>query len=188
MLDNKIVILTGFSGAGKDTIAKKLQKFGFNFIRSYTTRPKRDDEEINSSYLFINKKTFHSMQNNNEFIEYRSYTTLANGNRDVWYYATPKFEIQEGKKYIIVLDMLGLIKLKEFFNERVVGIFIDAPNEIRENRAKLRGSFNQTEWDRRLADDLCSYPQSVIKNKCDFIVENIELDKAIQKIINIVQK
>jgi len=185
-MSDKIYVLAGFSGTGKDTIADILkEKYNFNFITSHTTRPMREGETEGKPYWFITNEKFHEMNSNNEFIEYRSYNTKVNGKEDVWYYAAAKNEVKDGLKYVVVLDMLGLTEFKEVFGDRVIGIFIETPDEIREQRAKQRGSFDKIEWDRRLADDRQNFPIEKINKECDHIITNIDLDYAVSKILKI---
>jgi len=185
-MNDKIYVLAGFSGTGKDTIADILkEKHDFNFITSHTTRPMRDGESEGKPYWFITNEKFHEMNNNDEFIEYRSYNTKVNGKDDIWYYAAAKNEVKDGLKYVVVLDMLGLTEFKEAFGDRVIGIFIETPDEVREERAKERGSFDKTEWDRRLKDDRDNFQKEKINSECDYIIQNINLNKAVSDILKI---
>lgn len=50
---DRIVCLIGESGSGKSTIAEELEKKGYNYIQSYTTRPKRHENE--KGHIFVDK-------------------------------------------------------------------------------------------------------------------------------------
>ena len=66
-----ILIITGPSGVGKNTIIDALgKKLDFNFSVSHTTRPKRVSEVNGKDYYFISDDEFQSMINNNELIEF----------------------------------------------------------------------------------------------------------------------
>ena len=72
--DTKIALLAGISGAGKDTIKKRLLKLPeFRDIVSHTTRPPRVNngsiEQDGVDYHFIDQKIAEEMLQNNEFIE-----------------------------------------------------------------------------------------------------------------------
>ena len=55
---------------------------------------------------------------------------------------------------VCVVELRGLLALQKKFGERVVSFLLVVPEDVRESRAKARGSFSQEEWDRRvLADD-----------------------------------
>jgi len=184
-MNNKILVLVGFSGAGKDAIAEKLNKeCELNFVTSHSTRPMRDYESQGNPYWFTDKETMLKYEADGSLIECRKYETLVNGKKDLWYYGVHNDEIQDDKSYVVVLDILGVKEFKEYFGDRVVAIFIRVPDDIRENRAKLRGSFDKTEWDRRLEDDKKQFSQEDIDNECDHLVENINLAEAIKEIVS----
>ena len=67
-----LVILSGVSGAGKDTIKKELIKRMDNVISlpSYTSRKPRVGEKEGLQYHFITKQEFEQKIANNEFYEY----------------------------------------------------------------------------------------------------------------------
>lgn len=46
-----IFCLVGPSGSGKTTVAKALEKHGYNVIQSYTTRPQRSDNEWGHTFV-----------------------------------------------------------------------------------------------------------------------------------------
>jgi len=171
-----IIILSGFSGVGKDTILNDIKNlYKFKEIISYTSRPIRKKEINGKEYHFISKENFKNKIKNNEFLEHRKYIT----NIDTWYYGIHKSSIKDGN-YISVLDLKGLKAIRNKF--KVISIFIDAPIEIRRERAISRGSFCQEEFNRRLKDDLELYPKDIIENEFDYVVENIDYKKCIKEI------
>lgn len=150
-----IVILCGKSASGKDTTLKKLvEKYNYIPIISTTTRPIREGEKNGVNYNFISKEEFNWKIAKDMFLEYRSYNTLFNDIPDTWYYGTEKQELDPKKIYISVLDFDGAREVQKYYGrDNTIIIYISCPDVIRENRAKQRGSFDQTEWDRRLKDD-----------------------------------
>ena len=170
------IILTGKSGSGKDRIIRELvEKYYYTPIISHTTRPKREGEKEGREYYFISKKKFLEYKEADYFIEYRSYNTLVNGVSDTWYYGVMKnptyaFEV---KKYAVILDLEGaknFIKYAGRKNCKV--IYVDCDDKIREERAKARGSFDQTEWNRRLEDDNKKFNEKNLNKIIDFKVSN----------------
>ena len=85
-----IIYIMGKSATGKDTIYKELkEKINVNSYVSYTTRPKREGETQGIDYNFITREEFCKLQKQNKVMEYRNYNTInANGEKDVWTYAT----------------------------------------------------------------------------------------------------
>lgn len=155
-MKNKIVVLYGKSASGKDTILQELLKKGFQPIISHTTRPMREGEVDGKDYYFISTKEFLKEFVEDNFIETRSYDTLLNGVKETWHYGVHKDSIKESDKdYITILDMQGLKEFIGYFGEdKIIPIGILASDETRKYRASKRGSFCETEWDRRLkADD-----------------------------------
>lgn len=186
---NKIIVLLGHSGAGKDAIASKLHlEHSYNVITSHSTRPMRDYESQGNPYWFTTKDKMLEYKEDDKLIECREYNTLVNNKLDTWYYAVHKDEVKEDKSYVVVLDMLGLKEFKEYFGTRVIGVFINVDDEVREKRAILRGSFDKIEWDRRLVDDKIQFSLNNIESNCDMIVNNINLDKTTNLIINSINK
>ena len=182
---DKVIILMGKSASGKDYILNYLKNsFNFNPIVSHTTRPIRKNEINGKDYYFINSKEFCKMLNNEEFIETREYNTCFNGKQDIWYYGISKDEFNNKTKKICVVDTTGQKEINEYYGkENIISIYIDVEDKIREKRAKSRGSFSQSEWDRRLKDD-----NKKFKNiKYDYIIKNNgtmeEFQKNIQNIL-----
>ena len=113
-MENKgrIVIISGFSGAGKGTLMKALMKEykdKYALSVSATTRAPRPGEKDGVDYFFVTKEQFESMIEKEELIEYAQYV----GN----YYGTPKAYVDEqllaGKNVILEIEIQGALKIKE---------------------------------------------------------------------------
>ena len=182
-MNNEIIVISGFSGAGKDTIAKLInQNSGFNFVVSHSTRPMRPGESQGDPYYFISDNEMCTMAFNKELIEGRCYKSI-HGN---WFYAAHKDEIKQDKKYVVVLDVLGYREFKKHFGDRVVGIFITVDDSIRLERAKSREDFNIDEWNRRLNDDNTQFTFDTIIKEYNYIIDNHNLNSAMNRINEII--
>lgn len=182
-MDNKILVISGFSGAGKDTIAKLInQNSGFNFVVSYSTRPMRPGESQGDPYHFISDNEMCTMAFNKELIEGRCYKSI-HGN---WFYAAHKEEIKQDKSYVVVLDVLGYREFKKHFGDRVIGIFITVDDNTRLERAKSREDFNIDEWNRRLSDDNTQFTFDTIIKEYNYIIDNHNLNSAMNRINEII--
>jgi len=171
----KTIVLCGFSGSGKDTILQELKKeIDYNCLVSCTSRPKRESEVQGREYYFLSDEEIRAKIFNDEMIEYRIY----NSSKGEWVYGLTKDELKE--KNIVVMDLRGLEAFKELY-PNTVGIFIDVDTETRKERAKNRGSFDEIEFNRRLQDDIKSFPQERI-DKCDLVLQNINLSETVNKI------
>ena len=179
-----VVVISGFSGVGKDTILSEINRtLKIKTPLSWTSRPIREGEQNGVEYNFVSKSEFQNELNN--MLEYRTYDTLVNGKPDTWYYGTHKDSITD-ENSLLILDYGGYKDLKEIMPDRVIGFHIIAPDELREERAKKRGSFDQMEWDRRLIDDHRIVKN--IENEYNYTIENIILEDALSEIYDILDK
>lgn len=182
-MNNKIIALVGFSSAGKDTLAKFMsEELGYNFVVSHTTRPMRAGESQGNPYYFINDNEMCSLFVQNKLIEAREYDSVYGK----WFYAVSKDEIEDSKKYVVVVDFSGFLALKNHFGDRVKSVFIDCSEPERRKRAELRGDFNLDEWNRRYEDDKAKFPQNLIDKhfKLKFENKNIENSKDLLRAIS----
>ena len=172
-MENKIIILAGFSASGKDTVARAIEKRGANFIISHTTRPIRDYETEGNPYHFITADEFIDMAYKGEFIEHRKYETILNGKEETWHYGVHKDAVENHKPYVVVLDMLGVREFKKYFGDRCIVFFLDADVETRRQRIKDRGDYDEGEFNRRQADDEKQFPYSYVSREADYIVSTV---------------
>ena len=182
-MNNKIIVLAGLTGVGKDTIAKVLnERFDYNFIVSMTTRPMRENEKEGDPYYFVDEKTFF----NTPMIENRVYNTLFNGKPKDYYYGVPESSVKDDKKYVVVLDVGGTEDFIRIFGDRIIPIMLTAPEGIRESRSIGRGNHDISEWERRNKTDTpifnSSHSKSIFKEWIE--VTNVkETIAQIEKII-----
>lgn len=151
-----VVILTGMSCVGKDRVREELgREYNFTNIVSYTSRPIRENETDGIDYNFVSKEEFKRMIDNNEMIEYRSYNTLFNNISDTWYYGIKKEDLDIDKNYVVVLDLDGTERFIQHYHDtqNYLIIYLSASDSIRKRRAINRGSFDITEWNRRVIAD-----------------------------------
>ena len=173
-MNNKIIALVGFSSAGKDTLAKYAHdNLGYNFVVSHSTRPMRARESQGNPYYFINDNEMCSLFVQDKLIEAREYDSVYGK----WFYAVSKDEIEDSKKYVVVVDFSGFQSLKKHFGDRVQSVFIECSEPERRKRAQLRGYFNLDEWNRRYEDDNTKFPKELIKKSMDWIMETTNCSK-----------
>ena len=134
-----LVILSGVSGAGKDTIKKELIKRMEDVISlpSYTSRAPREGEEEGVQYHFITKEDFEKRIKNNEFYEY----DLHHNN----YYGTSRKlmneKIQSGKIIVKDIEVNGTENLVKILKDdtNLVTIFLKVEKEELRRRLIGRG-------------------------------------------------
>jgi len=188
-MQNKIVVICGFSSSGKDLISKYIaNNYNYSEIISYTSRPIRPNESENNPYHFITREQFEEKLFNNEFIECRTYNTLVNNISDIWYYGLHKDSFDLSKRnYIVVLDISGLMQLKKYYRDNIISFFINVDEQTRKQRCINREDFNEVEWNRRYLDDKEKFTEEVINREVDYIVDNYDFDKCVGEIINVIE-
>lgn len=144
-----LLILTGRSGSGKDTIAQYLKQIhNFERIVTYTTRPKRDYEVDGVDYHFISENEFKQKEKEGFFLETTSFT---NSDKKKLYYGTSFESLETKKKAILILNPSGVKELRNYnFNACIV--HIDADDNIISNRLAMRGDKSK-EIKRRMKAD-----------------------------------
>ena len=104
---SRIFCIVGKSGSGKDTIYRSIlseKDDGLIPVIPYTTRPKRADEEDGVNYFFVTQEQLKEYEKEKQIIEKRQYQTV----QGVWNYFTRKFEIVDGKDYILITTLEGV--------------------------------------------------------------------------------
>lgn len=175
-----LIVISGFSGAGKGTVVKELMKNeDYAYSISATTRQIREGEADGVNYFFLQREEFEQMIARGELLEWNEYS----GN----YYGTPrKFimdNLEQGRNMILEIDPHGALNVKKAFPESVL-IFITAPS-MQEVESRLRGRGTETEESicKRLTQTAWEMEQM---EKYDFVVVNDELQDCVQKIQGIV--
>ena len=171
-----ILIITGPSGVGKNTIINALsKKLDFNFSVSYTTRPKRVSEVNGKDYYFISNEEFQNMINNNELVEFEEYGGFA--------YGTSRKELNQDGLVILDLEVNGATKLLNNNND-FIGLFIDIDDKELINRLKNRGH-NSEFINKRM--ELAS-KQRKYKDMYHYKIENVDINTSVNEIIDIIYK
>ena len=150
-LNNKIIIISSPSGAGKTTICKSLLKKIDNvkLSISYTTRPKRNNEKNEKDYFFINLAKFNELAKKNYFVETAKVFD--------YYYGTPLENIiksfKKNNHILFDIDWQGAKKIrKKYDKSQIIDFFILPPNKKElKNRLEKRGRDNKREINKRLS-------------------------------------
>ena len=115
-----LVVVSGFSGAGKGTVMKRLlEKYNdYALSISVTTRNPRPGEEDGREYFFRTKEEFEKLIKEDALIEYAQYVEN--------YYGTPRSYVEEqlqaGKNVILEIEIQGAMKVKEKIPEACFGM------------------------------------------------------------------
>ena len=185
-----VIILTGKSCSGKDEVRRGLKKYNFNNIISYTSRPMRINEIDGVDYHFVNRNQFENMIEKEQMIEYRTYDTLVNNMPDKWYYGLKKEKLNPKERNIVILDLDGVENFIKYYGKKnCFVVYMCCPKNERKRRAIERGSFDITEWNRRIIADDKAFKSKKLEKLTDFTIVNMSDDiEDIPKIAQILNK
>ncbi|MBR1635183.1 MAG: guanylate kinase [Lachnospiraceae bacterium] len=178
-----VIVLSGFSGAGKGTIMKHLldrYPGSYHLSISATTRPMRTGERDGREYFFKSREEFDRMIADGEFLEYATF----NGNS----YGTPKTYVEqltaEGKDVILEIEVQGALQVRQIFPEALL-LFVTPPSADELKRRLVgRGTESAEVIAQRLA---ISAKESVLMPKYDYLIINDVLDEAVAEVHRIIQ-
>jgi guanylate kinase len=184
-MNNKAIIVSAPSGAGKTTIVKHLlENFPeLEFSVSACSRQKRGNETDGVDYYFITPHDFKEKICLNEFVEWQE---VYPGN----YYGTLRSElvriIAAGKIPIFDVDVIGGLNLKKFFGENALAIFVQPPSlEVLEERLVNRKSESEASLKKRIAK---AEKELSTARKFDQVIINDDLEKACSDAVKVVEK
>lgn len=184
MMEKKgiLIVISGFSGAGKGTLVKALLKKYDNYALSIsmTTRKPREGERDGVEYFFTDRERFEETIRQNGLIEYAQYC----GN----YYGTPRAyverQMQAGNNVILEIEIQGASKIKEQFPESLL-IFVTPPSaEELKRRLVSRGTESSDVIEKRLAR---ASEESEGMEAYDYIVVNDDLDICVEEVHQLVE-
>ncbi|MBB6449352.1 guanylate kinase [Geomicrobium halophilum] len=177
-----LIVLSGPAGVGKGTVCNALRDVddSIAYSVSATTRAPREGEKDGVNYFFKSESTFKEMIANDRLLEWAKYVNH--------YYGTPLQYVHDtvgsGTDIILEIEVQGAAKVKERYPEGIF-IFLAPPNlaELRK-RIEERGTENL---------DLINERMTVAKEEIemmaqyDYVVENDQVEKAVQRIQSIVE-
>ena len=178
----QLIVVSGPSGAGKDTIVGKILERNPNVWLSVsaTSRKPREGEKEGVNYFYLEKKEFEEKIKENYFLEYAEYA----GN----YYGTPKEKIIEkldkGMDVVLVIEIQGAKKIKDLVPEALF-IFIMPPSE-KELLKRLKN--RKTEEKEKIVERFnIAYKEINEVTKYNYVVVNDELEEAVSKVEAIIK-
>ncbi|HOK18569.1 MAG TPA: guanylate kinase [Caldisericia bacterium] len=181
-----LIVISGPSGSGKGTIIKEVIKKISDLIYSvsYTTRPKREGEIEGKDYFFISEDEFEKLIDEDFFIEWAKVY-------DYYYGTSKEFVIEnlrDGKDVILEIEIQGAKKIREIYDKKnAVFIFIAPPDFKELERRIMNRKRGETEEEIKKRMDFAKKEIEESKNY-DYIIINDNINKAVKKIINIINK
>lgn len=178
----QLIIISGFSRAGKDAIADGLKELSDNYIYSVsaTTRQPRPGEHNEVDYFFITPECFANLEESGGFLESAEYCGNKYGTL-----ASPVVKaLEEGRDMILVLETEGAMKVKSLY-PTAISFFVAAPAP--DLKARMDRT-ETTEEDRRNRLAQIRKEISMIP-KYDYLIMNGNgmLEKNIELVHNIIK-
>ena len=184
MSKGKCIIFSAPSGSGKTTLVNYLlnqKELNLSFSISATTRKKRDGEVEGKDYFFKTKTDFKKLINNSEFLEYEEVY-------DDVFYGTLESEVikqLETQNVIFDIDVIGGIRLKEYFKNNALSIFVKAPS-VKELKKRL--SSRNKDSNESIETRIQKAQKEIEKeSKFDLSIINDDLDLAKKESLDAVQ-
>lgn len=172
-----LVVVSGFSGAGKGTVMKALLEKYDNYALSIsaTTRNPRPGEKDGEAYFFRTREEFEQMIEEDALLEYAKYVEN--------YYGTPRAyveqQLENGKDVILEIEIQGAMKVKEKIPQAVL-VFVTPPSmDELKNRLIGRGTETMDVIESRLkraseeAEGIEDYDYLLINDNLDVCVKDL---------------
>lgn len=177
-----LIVVSGFSGAGKGTLMKQLVHTYDNYALSVsmTTRAPRPGEEEGKEYFFVSKEVFEDEIAQDGLVEYACYCDH--------YYGTPRDyvekQLEKGKDVILEIEIQGALKVKKKFPTALL-MFVMPPGaaELRK-RLEGRGTESQEVIRKRLKR---AAEEAEGIEQYDFIVINDKLEECVSQMHTLIQ-
>jgi guanylate kinase len=179
-----LVVISGPSGVGKDSVVQAVKASGlpFHFVVTATTRPPRPEEVHGRDYFFVTKDEFAAMIERDELIEYAIVYSDYKG--------IPKQQVREalasGQDVVMRLDVQGAATVRKLAPEAVL-VFLTTESEAAlVKRLKMR----QTETAENLSLRIATARQELKRAaEFDYVVVNADgrLEETVDTVLSIIQ-
>ncbi len=174
-----LIVISGPSGSGKNSLIEKLKQLRNDLEHSIstTTRAPRSNERDGINYYFISREEFEEQIRQDKFLEYAAILD--------YYYGTSRAEIQRilhsGKIPILDVDVQGALQIKSSgIPCRLV--FIMPPSlEVLRARLEARGTESPEQIKQRME---LALHEMKFRHEYDIIIVNDNLQRAVKKLNN----
>ena len=177
-----LIVVSGFSGAGKGTVMKTLVRDFENYVLSVsmTTRKPREGEMDGREYFFVTRDRFEETIREDGLLEHAEYV----GN----YYGTPRAYVErmqeEGKDVLLEIEVQGGMQIRERFPEAIL-LFLVTPSA---QELKKRLCDRHTETQEQIRNRLLrAKEEAAYISSYDYMVINDDLAECARQIDRIVQ-
>ena len=156
------------SAAGKDRLVNELcNRNNLTQLISYTTRARRANED--DTHIFVDEETYQQMKDDNNIAAY----TYINGNH---YWSTIN-QLYESDFYVIDPRGVESLKALNLSNLHLVTVYVNVPEDVRKERAKLRGD-DMNVYRNRCLSEREQFRDMKKNMNVDYVVPNIDFAKS----------
>jgi guanylate kinase len=178
-----LIVISGPSGVGKDTLIKRLLQLDPNlrYSVSCTTRPPRPGEVDGIDYSFVSRERFEQLLGEDAFLEHAEY----NGNL----YGTLKARVEQaraaGHDIVLKIEVRGAEQVREKQPDGLF-VFLVAPSTVELERRRVQRNSESSEEiaERRKIAEL----EMQFASHYDHVVVNDDVDRAAKEILAIIQE
>ena len=181
-----LIILSGPSGVGKETVRnrlEKIRKFELTYSVSMTTRKPRNQEVDGVNYYFVSEEEFKKNIANDNFLEYAKFV----GN----YYGTPRDKVEalrdEGHNVLLEIEINGAKQvMSRVKDDAVISFFLMPPNlDVLESRIRKR----KTESEEVIAERLNKGKEEMTMTEdYDYVILNDKVNRAAEEIADLITR
>ena len=179
-----LIVISGPSGAGKDSVVLRMMERGapFHFVVTATTRPKRESETHGKDYWFISKEEFALMIEQDELMEY----AVVYGD----YKGIPKQQVRQaldsGKDVVMRLDVQGAETIRKLAPQALLIFITSESEEELTRRLKTRNTETAEELALRIATARKEFQRL---EAFDYVIVNRDdcLDEAVDKTLAVIE-
>lgn len=181
MKSGLLVVISGPSGVGKDTIIERLLELDPNlkYSVSCTTRAPRPGEVDGVNYTFVSRERFEELVAKGHFLEHASY--------DGHLYGTPAAPVEAaraaGQDILLKIEVNGAEQVRKRARDGVF-IFIAPPSHeelVRRQELRSKEIHEDMSERRRIAEKEMAYARDY-----DHVVVNDDLDRAVREVLEII--
>lgn len=176
-----LIVVSGFAGAGKGTLMKRLIQDYDNYALSVsaTTRAPRPGEKEGREYFFLTKEAFEEMIAAGGLVEYARYCDN--------YYGTPREYVEKqlaaGKDVILEIEIQGALKIRKQYPQALL-LFVMPPSaQVLMNRLTGRGTESEEVIKKRMKR---AAKEAEGIEKYDYIVVNDDLETCVKQLHEII--
>jgi guanylate kinase len=174
-----LIVISGPSGVGKDTLVQRMEERGcpFYFVVTATDRAPRAEEVHGEDYFFVSSERFERMIEEDELLEHAVVYGQHKG--------VPKQQVREamasGKDVVMRLDVQGAATIRDIVPEAVLIFLVASSEKELEERLRNRGGDSREQVERRIAkarEEMKRLPEF------DYVVVNRDeaLDEAVDDV------